>query len=274
METERGERKWISVGELEKAFTIDSYAPPHCRDLTEKKLTLYFENGVVIEYKFEETKLQWRTISTGNLEWIEEEYYASKVRQGIYFIDHLRHLEQATSISIVLNFNSENFIAVIGRLPTEVEVKEPLTHKAFKELELTRVKATILCGSINKLGLETPSYEVTSELISKRAEYAYSPTQRYEHVYLNERLFTWHCLSGAERGLADTDVCTQYKLEDGLYLHVWREKIIPTLGVVVIDLKSMRTVGKIMGYRNEGFTEVSNFPIGARIIKISSYVDP
>lgn len=274
MRTEGEEGKWISVGELEKAFMMDSYAPLHCQELAGKKLTLHFEDGNIIEYEFGETELQWREDSAKKPEWVEERYYAAKVRQGIYFIDHLRHLEHTTSMSIVADVKHGRFIAVIGRLPTGGEAREPYAYRALKELELTRVRATILRGSIDKRSVEGAlRYELTRELVGKRAEYAYSPTQRYEHIYLNEKFFTWHCLSGAERGLADTDAYSQYKLGDGLYLHVWREKIIPTLGVVVIDLECMRTVGKIMGYKDE-FREISNFPVGAKIVKISRYADP
>ncbi|MFB4109944.1 MoaF C-terminal domain-containing protein, partial [Klebsiella pneumoniae] len=44
---------------------------------------------------------------------------------------------------------------------------------------------------------------------------------------------------------------------------VWREKIIPTLGVILIDLQLMRTDGKIMGYQGSDFGALSNFPVGA-----------
>jgi hypothetical protein len=87
-------------------------------------------------------------------------------------------------------------------------------------------------------------------------------------VYLNRDFYTWHCLSGAEWkegvGLTDTDRCYHRKIGESLYLFVWREKIIPTLGAVVIDLAEMRTSGKIYGYQGKGFEKVTNFPVGAR----------
>ena len=83
-------------------------------------------------------------------------------------------------------------------------------------------------------------------------EYTYSPTERYEHIYLNEEFYTWHCLLGSEKGLADTDRCHYLKLGDDLYLFVWREKIVPTLGAVVVDFQAMRTMGKIFGHAQGG----------------------
>ena len=49
-----------------------------------------------------------------------------------------------------------------------------------------------------------------------------------------------------------------------MYLFVWREKIVPTLGVVVLDLNAMRTTGKIFGYEGNNFRKTVHFRIGAR----------
>jgi hypothetical protein len=76
-----------------------------------------------------------------------------------------------------------------------------------------------------------------------------------------------------EKGLADTDRCHHYKIADALYLFVWREKIIPTLGVVMVDLERMKTTGKIFGYQDNRFDKLSNFPIGAyaEVLNITKY---
>jgi len=52
-------------------------------------------------------------------------------------------------------------------------------------------------------------------------------------------------------------------ISEALYLFVWREKIIPTLGVVMVDLQKMKTTGKIFGYEDSNFEKLSNFPVGA-----------
>ncbi len=96
-----------------------------------------------------------------------------------------------------------------------------------------------------------------------RNQYTYSPTERYEHIYLNDNFYAWQCLDGVEKGLADVDRCHYVQVAEDLYLFVWREKIIPTLGVILIDLQQMRTDGKIMGYQGSDFGALSNFPVGA-----------
>jgi hypothetical protein len=70
-------------------------------------------------------------------------------------------------------------------------------------------------------------------------------------------------LKGVEAGLCDTDRCHYYKIADQLYLFVWREKIVPTLGLVMIDMLNHRSDGKIFGYAGGGFDELSNFPVAS-----------
>jgi hypothetical protein len=126
----------------------------------------------------------------------------------------------------------------------------------------------------------TPRHAATDDLVGRRVEYTYSATERYEHVYLNEDFYTWHCLLGAEKGLADTDRCHYFKLRDDLYFFVWREKIVPTLGAVIVDFQAMRTMGKIFGHAASGVEQaptggVADFPVGAhaRLLNITSHGD-
>lgn len=99
----------------------------------------------------------------------------------------------------------------------------------------------------------------------KRIEYTYSPTERYERIYLNEQLYTWHCLDGSEKGLADTDRCDYRKIAEDLYLFVWREKIVPTLGIVLLDLAQLKTTGQILGYQGFDFAAVTSFSASGRV---------
>jgi hypothetical protein len=81
---------------------------------------------------------------------------------------------------------------------------------------------------------------------------------------LNENTYTWQCISGNEKGLADTDRCFFYKLGEKFYLFVWIEKIVPTVGVVLEDLEVMRSYGKIFGH--EGYDmngRITNFAVGS-----------
>jgi len=260
-------KPWIDVGQLAKAFAPDSYALPLSQDLAGKVVNLHFEDGASAECRFETaSKLVWTPTSGANCgQGTEETCSVTRVRKGIYFVDFGKHHERAITLSLVLDLSRGIFTALEGRLPGKAEARQDLLGRVFAGRELTDVVATFRCGAINRsFGAATPRHTVTEELVGKRIEYTYSPTERYEHIYLNGNFYTWHCLLGAEKGLADTDRCHSYKLVRDLYLFVWREKIVPTLGVVVVDLKARRTTGKIFGYQGNDFRKEVNFRVGAR----------
>jgi hypothetical protein len=54
-------------------------------------------------------------------------------------------------------------------------------------------------------------------------------------------------LVGAETGLADTKICDYFKIVPDIYLFSWWGKIMPTFGLVLINLKEMRSNGKTFG---------------------------
>ena len=52
------------------------------------------------------------------------------------------------------------------------------------------------------------------------------------------------------------------------------EKVVPTLGVVLIDLAQRKTDGKIFGYQGGDFGTLSNFPIGAHAQVLNETAHP
>jgi hypothetical protein len=260
-------KPFIPVGQLAKAFSPESFALPLSGELAGKQLKLHFEDGAFAECSFETMNmLVWKPASGAkSSQATEEACTVTRVRKSIYFVDFVKHLERATTLTLVLDLSRGIFTAVEGRLPKKKEVRQDLLRRVDAGRELTDVGVAFLHGAIDRsFGPATPRHNATEELVGKRIEYTYSPTERYEHIYLNGSFYTWHCLLGAEKGLADTDCCHSYKLARHLYLFVWREKIVPTLGVVVLDLNAMRTTGKIFGYESNDFRKVVNFRIGAR----------
>ncbi|MNE62426.1 Molybdenum cofactor biosynthesis protein F [compost metagenome] len=146
-------------------------------------------------------------------------------------------------------------------MPDESQTRLDAFSRVEQGLPLTAVNAEFRFGRLDNSDAPLPQF--TDELIGMRNMYTYSPTERYEHIYLNNNFYAWQCLDGVEKGLADVDRCHYVKVAEKLYLFVWREKIIPTLGVVMIDLQEMRTDGKILGYQGSDFSSLSNFAVGA-----------
>ena len=257
---------WITVGELAHAFALDSNAPQPTADLAGRKFIFSLENGQTIEYGFlRGDTLSWRILEgTDKGLGAEESCSVFKIREEIYFVDYVRREEPIASVTLVFDFGRKILTALFGRLPEASETKISLLERISTGRELTDVEAGFLSGAIDADFTDsTPRHPTTDDLVGRRVEYTYSPTEKYEHIYLNERFYTWHCLLGSEKGLADTDRCHYFKVAEELYLFVWREKIIPTLGVVMVDFDRKRTAGKIFGYEGGESGRVANFPVGA-----------
>jgi len=259
--------EWITVGALGDAFLPDNNCLPPVPDLAGKKLRLFFENGWLIEHEFASgERLNWRMIEgESDSRQGQEHYVATRPRENIYLVDFIKRGERATSVTLVLDFKRATFIALIGELPTAEEPMIPFLTRIELGKELTAVKLTVLRGGIDSPaddGRQLPA--PTDDLLGRRVEYTYSPHERYEHIYLNERFYTWRCIEGSEKGLTDTDACHYFKIDQNLYLFAWREKIVPTLGIVMVDLDALKTTGKIVGYESNDFGKLRNFTVGAR----------
>lgn len=257
---------WITVGALAEGFAPQAYILPNLAELDGKGFKLHFENGWEIDHRFDAEQVHWVAAdghSSGSAP-----YRATSVRPGIYLVDFLKHEgTQAWSISLVLDTHSHAFTAVIATLPTAADSSESLYSRALAGKELTGVQASFLHGSLDRPWQSGACpHAPSSDLVGVRNRYRYSPTEVYEHIYLNDQYYSWQCLKGVEQGLCDTDRCHYYKIADALYLFVWREKIVPTLGLVMIDLQQHRSDGKIFGYAGDGAEALSNFAV-------SSYCD-
>jgi hypothetical protein len=289
---------FIQVGELAEGFAPASHILPALDDLVGKTLRLEFGGDAALELQFPSAELLRSQVVDGPLGGSsgEHRYRATSLRNDIYLVDFvgeagvgdsLPHGQAAaaatpSSTSFVLDLQRGLCTSVVGTLPSEAQTRVAPFTRVEQGDELTGVRVQFRHGTIAPGEAETgaalqrgpadgatgevaakPLHHPTGELIGMRNLYTYSATERYEHVYLNENFYAWQCLSGVEQGLADVDRCHYFAIDKNLYLFVWREKIIPTLGVVMIDLDRLKTDGKIFGYKGNRFDAVSNFPVGA-----------
>ena len=256
--------EFIQVGELAKGMVGEP--PPAVTHLAGRSLRLAFADGTAARLTFSAGHtLEW--------EWLEgpqaggretDTYWACRPRDGIYFVDFVKASQRATSVSIVLDLGAAAATIVVGTLPAASEVRKSLFDLANEGADLTAVGARFLAAAIDRpFDAASHHQRPTAEMVGKRVKYVYSPTETYEHSYLNDKLYTWQCLAGIEKGLADTDRCHAIKLGEQLYFFVWREKVVPTLGVVVADWRNMKSVGKLFGYETSDFGALVNAPIAA-----------
>jgi hypothetical protein len=267
--------EWVQVGDLADGFAPEANTLNYVDDLAGQTIDLHTEDNTVIRHDFiSDTEVAWSVIKNGETQTQgTENYTVTSIREGIYFVDFLKKLERATSVNIVLNMNTGNATVCVSHMPTKEETMRPVYQRVLDNDVLTPVEVTFIQASINTPFTEGSGHASTAELIGKRVRYEYNPKEFYEHIYLNQNYYTWQCLKGVEKGLAETDLCHYFKIDERLYFFVWREKVIPTVGVIMIDLERMKTTGKILGYDGTDFEKLNNFPVGAfaKILNVTDH---
>ncbi len=261
---ERSTQQYISVGEL--SVGLSEHTLSTTARLAGKQVELYYESGKRSKMTFLDAEtLKWETVDQAREEEFICSYNAIMPRDDIYLVDFIASYGDSRSISVILDIHERFATVVSGIMPTAEEVMVPLIVRAEDAAPLTSVQATFEHTAVDLPFTETtPRHEKTMDLVGERFQWVYSSKDAYEHIYLNENTYTWHCISGNEKGLADTDRCFFYKLAEKLYLFVWTEKIVPTVGVVIEDLEIMRSYGKIFG--REGYDmagRATNFMVGS-----------
>jgi hypothetical protein len=271
----QGAKSWVDVGELETG--MDENKLPASGELAGKEFTFYFDHHKqVMNYRFHDaSSLTWHILDgTDKGKSATETYEAIRIAPDIYFVDFLKKNPPNVAISMALDLNSSRATVIQATAPDRKVASSSLVDRLGKGLDLSTMKVEIIHATINPPHPDTsvPPHSRTADLVGRRVQYAYSSQHAYEHIYLNEHFYTWHCLKGPEKGLADTDVCDYFKIAPDVYLFTWREKIIPTVGVVMVNLKEMRSNGKLFGPDLASGRAV-NFTMGSKatLINVTKY---
>jgi len=267
--------RFIQVGELVKGISEGTL--PRDDGLDGRELALSAADGSVTRLAFAGAgSLVWEvTGGEHDGERGEETCLITRPRDEIAVVDYVASARRATAVTIVLDLARGAATTVTGTLPTAQDAARSAFDLATKGDELTLVAADITPSFIDGpwAAGEHP-HALTDELVGKRVQYVYSQSEAYEHIYLNENLYTWQCLRGSEQGLADTDRCHYRRIADELYLFVWREKVIPTLGVVLVDWAAKRSNGKLFGYESSDFDVLSTTAVSsvATLLNVTAHV--
>lgn len=269
MSTQRGDERdspvepeWAQISSI--AVGLDDHRLPSTEALAGRTLLLSAANETPISLRFvDESNLLWEQ---GGDE-TEEIYDAVESAPALFVVGICHRRDPRVSSTLVLDLEGGRATRVVGRLPEISEADQSLLARVHADEGLSPVQVDFEQWEVQSLGLEEPptgpAHFRTEELVGKRICYEYGDGGVYEHIYLNERKFTWHCLRGPEAGLADTERCDFFHIRPNVYLFSWREKIIPTLGVVVVNKEQMRSNGIITGIDTRT-GEVSHFPVGAK----------
>lgn len=258
----------MQVGDFVANFGGNELA--HTDDLVGRVFDIHFNNGWAIRYNFlPEQQMEWQIQQGADPDPTapvkdRESYCTTCLRDGYYLVDFIKRYKSTQTVTLLIDLVQNIATMVLSTMPTREETFKPLFQRVLDRELLTPMRATIVHGAIDQpFSDQTPRHEQTSELVGKRVRYQYGPKDSYEHIYLSREFYTWNCIQGPEAGLSDTDYCQYYKLADKLYLFLWLEKVIPTIGLVLIDFKRGKTSGKIFGYQGEDFGATCNTPVGA-----------
>lgn len=221
---------------------------------------IVFGNGWTISHRFEGGQISWTIVEgEGTGETGTHDYRAVEVRPDIFFVDFVKGSgAHSSDVSMVIERDS-------GRVT--------VADSSFINRDgAVRMNTEILSGRISGTG-EIEPRERTGELVGKRVYYRYSPTEHYEHVYLNAGTIAWQCIRGAERGLADVEPIQVFELADGIVMLHWSETIMPVESFVVIDLVNERSIGRMFCWDGPTLAPV-HLPFDSRLTMLSETVYP
>ena len=259
--------EWVQVGELSNGFQHHSNAPEASDALVGKSFDLHMENGWVIRQAFTSVdSMKWEILegaSSGesNLETCR----VTSLRDGVFLVDFSKNQEVATRGTLVLNLESGTGFCGLSTLAGKAQCQVSIYDRATQGLPLPNASTQVLQFGIDRPFVTASNGGFSDILLGKKIRYRYSETEAYEHIYLNPYHYTWHCVEGVENGLADTDHCFHLDVGDDMVLFFWHEKIIPTVGTILIDLKARRTTGKLFGYKADDYGDTQAIPAGAKI---------
>jgi len=219
---------WPTIEEMADGFS--EYRIPRTSVLTGQTLILDFDNGSVIKYEFPDEKTLAWTILDGNEKGLSgtDIYEAYEVRDGIFFVTIFKP-DHNGMVSLIWKSEDGNvFVA----------------DSYFVEVDGERRTKTDFISAVIEGSPGNKPIVQTSDLVGMRVLYFYSSDDWYEHVYFNKETMAFHCVNGAEKGLAEVEQCKHFGLDEDLSILFWTETVLPIESVVIIDLKEMRSTGR------------------------------
>lgn len=260
---------WLPLDGLQPGF--DAARGPLSTVLDGRTLTVTDQRGTRIVHRFGATRVDWE-YHPGEGDPIaaashSDDYESFDVDDDLVYVQFHHEYLPNEAISMVLDLRSGYVLTVISIVGDAGQV--PRVRQVFLP---SRIEEIPEAGRPAASVAPHPS----TELIGRRAFWVYSPAHAYEHVYLSPEWYSWQCLAGPERGLADTDASTVWQVRPGIYVFAWREKVIPCASVTVADHRSahaLRSHGSLFGLDGSG-EEYVHFTFGAHGRLLSTTVHP
>ena len=252
---------WLPLDELEPGF--DENRAETSLELDGREIVTANSTGFKVTHRFKAETVHWSyPANDGTVHHRDSTYEAFVIDVDLFYVQIAPEAGGAQSASLFFDLRDGVGLCVIA------EIRDAVAGQT--RLEQRFIPFTI-AGQARLAEPPAP----TNELIGRRAYWRYSKVHAYEHVYLSSQWYTWHCLAGPEKGLADTDEQTTYKLRDGIFVFAWREKVIPCASVTVADHRdhsALRSHGVLFGLSVNG-VDTTHFTFGAHgaVLSQSNY---
>ena len=256
---------WLPLEGLAPGFDANKAA--HSTALSGREITVLDGRGTRIVHRFADTTVTWDYMP-GAEDPTEaatdtDDYEAFEVDEDLYFVQFHHNYLPHEAVSLVLDLRHGRALAVISGI------------LSAPERGRTRVQHIFAPSIIEGMEVTGTEAAPTRSLIGRRVEWVYSSEHAYEHVYLSSRWYTWQCLAGPERGLADTDENSVWEVRPGIVVFAWREKVIPCGSVTIAahrDQSAIRSHGVLFGLDETGEVP-THFTLGAhgRLISVSHH---
>jgi hypothetical protein len=202
--------------------------------LTGKALTLRYDNGMAVQYQFDEIQtLRWRR--EGERAWHEERYESWESAPGVIMFGHLLSgAPDHDAFSIVMDFEQALVTCLHATMGTPYIPNEAAVQTVFGVIEMD--------------GLTPPTYrrhQYTDELVGRALTWNYSPGLTSMHLYATPHSLSWIIfLENGAGGMEWSGPASYVKIRDQLYLAYWLEEACNgTLGTILINLRTMRNCG-------------------------------
>ncbi|WP_312179725.1 molybdenum cofactor biosynthesis F family protein [Arthrobacter sp.] len=242
---------WLPLDGLAPGF--DANKAPLTGALAGRRINLTMADGTRIAHKFGTETVAWSFQPPGHaVQEGEDPYEAFEVAPGLFYAQFQHVSSPKEAVSLFLDLDSGRALSVISTIGTASPAH-------------TAVGQQFIAGTIDGAEVDGSEPAPSAALVGGRVLWEYSTEHAYEHLYLSPHWYTWQCLSGPERGLADTDQQTTYELRPGIFVFAWREKVVPCAAVTVADHRdaaALRSHGSLFGLHQDGSQPV-HFTFGA-----------
>jgi len=221
--------------------------------------------GRSFDINFQNSSAQVHFDDNGHAQWQGLPLDAA-LAEGKGIIDVVEAADKLFFISLPLppEYQTSAILIVDERSGHVSLVKSQIDATRKSQGHATNLIQTLYPARLAGISTDSPAPHITTDLMGKRALSIYSPQLAVEHIYINSQWYTYHIIGGDRHGDCDCDEATFYKLRDGAYLVLFREKAVDVAIVFVFDTQAWHSTGMAVGMVDSS-GQFNSAPIGAQM---------